>query len=240
MAHGNVRMKCTVMVSVMILCNLLLPSAGASGDTKHGSIATRTREDVFIYKDGDIDQDWSDWSFGFRKKGVREEDGSKKPYCIDLSKYGGLSFETSDPIPFEEMALSLRIRANGSSVGMDHVAGLQIQVESVAVTDKTYYVSSPVSLRDLVVSSEGQKYGEDDTVSLLEDLMKGDWIEVQVKLSDIIDGQDWEGNTFSQITVGPCLTQDCQNLEDDMISFCVEEASLHPAMNSTAATRSSA
>lgn len=234
MAHGNVRMKLTVMASVMILCNLLLPSAGASGDTKDGSIELRTRNDVFIYKDGDIDQDWSDWSFGFLKKGVRE-DGSNKPYCIDLSKYGGLSFETSDPIPFEEMALSLRIRANGSSVGMDHVAGLQIQVESLAVKDKTYYVSSPVSLRDLVVSSEG----EDDTVSMLEDLMKGDWIEVQVKLSDIIDGQDWEGDTFSQITVGPCLTQDCRRLDDDMISFCVEEASLRPAMNATTATSSS-
>ena len=234
MAHGNVRMKLTVMASVMILCNLLLPSAGASGDKKDGSIELRTRNDVFIYKDGDIDQDWSDWSFGFLKKGVRE-DGSNKPYCIDLSKYGGLSFETSDPIPFEEMALSLRIRANGSSVGMDHVAGLQIQVESLAVKDKTYYVSSPVSLRDLVVSSEG----EDDTISMLEDLMKGDWIEVQVKLSDIIDGQDWEGDTFSQITVGPCLTQDCRRLDDDMISFCVEEASLRPAMNATAATSSS-
>eukprot|EP00890_Picochlorum_soloecismus_P006705 jgi/Picsp_1/85/NSC_00085-R1_---NA--- len=232
-------MKVTLMASVVILCNLL-PSAAAPGETKHDDIIRNTRDDIFIYKDGDIDQDWSDWSFGFLKKGVREE-GSGKPYCIDLSKYGGLSFETADPMPFEEMALSLRIRANGSSVGMDQLAGLQIQVESVAVKAKTYYVSSPVSLRDLVVGSQGEQQGEEETVAMLEDLMKGEWVEIQVKLSDIIDGQDWEGDTFNQITIGPCLTQDCResnDLEKDMISFCVEEASVRPSMNATTATSS--
>jgi len=230
-----------LIAGAMILCNLL-PSAAASGELKHGDILRNDRDGVFIYKDGDIDQGWSDWSFGFLKKSVGEN-SDEKPFCIDLSKYGGLSFETSDPMIFEEMALSLRIRANGSSVGMDHLTGLQIQVESVAVKAKTYYVSSPVSLRDLMVSSEGEQQGDEDTVTILENLMKGDWVEIQVKLSDIIDGQDWEGDTFSQITMGPCLTQDCQksdDLDEGMISFCVEEVSLRPATNATTATKSGA
>lgn len=184
-----------------------------------------------IYADGDIDPEWSDWSFGYldKKKGQSYQQGnstlnSRKAYCIDIQQqYGAASFAAMKKIVIDNSTiLDISLRRNGTLEGPpDELSRLQLVLEGVS--KDISFMTDPITMLEIIGDGPGSE-------EIVEKFFNGEYIELSVKARDLIQGVSPDGQVdFSQISIGSCLTQDpacLSSKKDSIISFCIGAISL--------------
>lgn len=191
-----------------------------------------------IYEDGDIDPEWSDWSFGYvakNKSAVYDtSSNTRKAYCIDIQRqYGAVSFATTTNIPIDNSTvIEISLRRNGTSsdtMGAEDLSSLKFVLEGVS--KDIAFMTDPISILEII----GNGPGSEDTVKKFLD---GDFVELSVNTADLLSGMADDGQAaFSQISIGSCLSsQDSTCLakpvdedttkNDSLISLCIGSMSL--------------
>lgn len=186
-----------------------------------------------IYGDGDIDPEWSDWSFGYlnKKRGALYHGSNStahpgKEYCIDIPRqYGAASFATTNKMVIDNTTvIEISLRRNGTREEMqegDDLSRLQIVLEGVS--KDISFMTEPISILEIIGNNPGSE-------EIVDKFFSGEFVDISVNAADLFAGMpDNEQVTFSQISIGACFTQDTTCLSsrtDSIISFCIGSMSL--------------
>jgi hypothetical protein len=196
-----------------------------------GRVLQETTTIQEIYDDGDIDPEWSDWSFGYvqKRRGVFERgnstERSRKAYCIDiLQQYGAASFAAMGEVLIDNTTvIDISLRRNGTREEMqegDDLSRLQLVLEGVS--KDISFMTEPISILEIIGNGPGSE-------EKVDKFFNGESVEVSVNAADLLADMPDDGVTFSQISIGACLTQDATCLSskrDSIISFCIGSMSL--------------
>lgn len=185
---------------------------------------------IDVYADGDIDMDWSDWSFGYisrDKKGMYDAaqgntTSDMYAYCIDLPDVGAASFSTVTEVPIEGAVIDFSLRLNDTvgvtdEVAMSKLSNIQLSLESI--TNTKAIVTSPVSMRELLGSQ-----GDDETV---QQFLRREYVSIQVNASSLVaedEKKDFSG--FTQVNLGNCLAGSLPDEPCEAVSFCIGSLSI--------------
>lgn len=214
----------TMILAAAFLAIVLLP--GCLGRTLHQSIGENRYE---IYEDGDIDPEWSDWSFGYTAKnkgapyhvGTNASSNSRNAYCIDIQKqYGALSFTSAEKIPIDNgTIIDILLRRNGTleeGSGAEDLSSLQLVLEGVS--KDISFMTNPISMLEII----GSNSTSEDTI---EQFLDGEYVSVSVNAADLLESSFDGETTFSQISIGSCVAQDsgCESsrTKESVISLCI-------------------
>jgi hypothetical protein len=186
-----------------------------------------------IYYDGDIDPEWSDWSFGYLQKkknavyqGGNSTEDSRKEYCIDIpQQYGAASFATTSQILIDNTTMiDISLRRNGTREDVqegDDLSRLQLVLEGVS--KDISFMTEPISILEIIGN-------EPRSEEMVDKFFNGELVDIAVNAADLIAGMPDGGQvTFSQISIGSCFTQDTTCLSsktDSIISFCIGSMSI--------------
>ena len=158
----------------------LLPGLALSALAQN-TIRLTTVEDIFV--DGVMDEAWSNLSFGYTSVSRTPE-----TLCYDLEPYGAVSFgRDRDRIWVSSYTyLEAIIKLQGAVDLMVSLEGLDGGM-SVA--------TEPVSVLEILVASKP------DDEDVLEELMSGDYVDLRVRLKDLLGEVDAEAVPLTQIVL---------------------------------------
>jgi len=185
---------------------------------------------IDVYADGDIDMDWSDWSFGYisrEKKGIYDPTQGNKTdgmyaYCIDLPDVGAASFSSETDVPVEGTTIDFSLRLNDTIDVIDEnaiakLANIQLSLEGTTDTKAT--ATRPVSMIELL--------GSQDDEETIQQFLQRKYVSFQVNASSLIaesEKNDFTG--FSQINLGNCVAGSLPDEPCEAVSFCIGSLSI--------------
>jgi len=129
------------MLRLMMMLLVCTVGARARAAAAGGARAGGGENDwVVLDGDGSLDGSWEDWSWLYSAKTPRQVqkngNGSdyeeKYEYCVDVEKYGAVSFVSlkEEVDAGDGVVMKMRVRSRGDSVGSDAVARVQVRLES--------------------------------------------------------------------------------------------------------------
>ena len=160
----------------------LLPMT-ALGQVEHSKAPRLTSiEDIFV--DGAMDADWSNLSFGYTNVSAPTVESR----CYDLESWGAVSFARD----------SDRIWVGGSTyleavVKVEGAVDVLVSLEGLA--DGKSVVTGPVSASEVLVAASP------DDGDALDELLAGDWVDLRVRLKDLLEEVDAEEVPLTQIVL---------------------------------------
>jgi len=185
---------------------------------------------IDVYADGDIDMDWSDWSFGYisrEKRGIYDPTQGNKTdgmyaYCIDLPDVGAASFSSETDVPVEGTTIDFSLRLNDTIDVIDEnaiakLANIQLSLEGTTDTKAT--ATRPVSMIELL--------GSQDDEETIQQFLQRKYVSFQVNASSLIaenEKNDFTG--FSQINLGNCVAGSLPDEPCEAVSFCIGSLSI--------------
>ena len=137
-------------------------------------------EDIFV--DGAVDEDWSNLSWGYTNVTAP----AVEALCYDLEPWGSVSFARDfDRIWVGgQTYLEAVMRVQGAS---------DVLVSLEGVADGESVVAGPVRASEILVAAN-----PDDGEALAE-LLAGDWVDLRVRLKDMLGDVDAEETPLTQI-----------------------------------------
>ena len=154
-----------------------------SSATGQMTVRLTSIEDIFV--DGAVDDDWSNMSFGYSHVAV----GGEGELCYDLDPYGAVSFaRDSDRIWIASGTyLELVVKIEGAQ---------DILLTLEGISDGREHVETrAVSASEILVASQP------DDGSALDALMQGDYVDLRVRLKDLLGDVDGEEVPLNQIVL---------------------------------------
>ena len=178
-----------------------------------------------VYSDDGVNMpSFVDRSFYFHSKTPRSlisKNGSDvREYCIDLMKYGALSFMSTTPLPVNATVLGLILRVNASSAGVEQIHNLEIQLEYFD-RNGSYVSTRPIGIFDAAIHNTTVQDPAADYSLFLE----GKPVFLAIPLANLED-ENWNQEYFNQIHIGWCLEGMCQHAGEiaigNALSICVQ------------------